>query len=262
MIVMLVNNIGSYNCRQDIYDPANKYINHVKVALYSLSKYSDLPVTLFLVDTPQRVGQDLKKLYGNLKIRHLSPSAQDEKVKHDWGGNPLRFVMMREKILAVKWALNDNNNKWVLFIDCDSIIRGSINGLVHQLCLPEVVKASRIVLLHRPREVEEKHKINSGVIGLTNTPETRTLVCKWYEESLVSDKLSCEQEGLWQAYKKMKDKVKLVHLDPRYNCWDWNKDPVIYHCKGKYFDYLPFKALFFPLLWEAQKKIVGKFKYS
>jgi len=255
LIVMLANNIGGYNYRKDIYNPVDKYINHIKVALLSLTKTGCcLPITVYLIDCVPEIGKDLKKLYKNLKVENIPITAQKRKTPCTWGGNPLRFVMMREKILAVKKALADDNNKWVLFIDCDVIIRGSlvplVNGLVGR-CRPY---ESRLTVLHRPEIESDGWKFNSGVIGLTNTPATKELADLWYKESLSHDELSCEQEGLYKAYSKMKDKIKLIPLESRFNGWNFRDDPVIYHCKGKYFNYLPFKSLFFPLLFEAQRK--------
>lgn len=255
MIIMLANNIGGYDYRKDVYNPIDKYINHIKVALLSLSKHCNFPVTIYLIDCIPKIGNDLKKLYKNLIVNNIFITSEDAKYPLDWGVNKIRFRMMREKILAVKNTLANENNKWVLFIDCDSIIRAPLDNLLKLILGNSPQKESRLAILHRPEAKKNANKINSGVIGLTNTLLNRMLVDEWYNEALKYDELSSEQEGLYTAYCKMKNPIKLVPLDSRYNCWNWNEDPIIYHSKKKYFDYLPFKNLFFPLLFEAYNKI-------
>lgn len=257
MIVMLANNIGGYDYRKDVFNPTDKYINHIKVSLLSLSKHCDYPVTVYLIDSVPQVGNDLKKLYKNLTVNNIFITSEDVKKPLDWGMNKIRFRMMREKILAVKNILANENNKWVLFIDCDSIIRAPLDGLLKLILGDSPQKESRFAILHRPEAEKNMHKINSGVVGLTNTLLNRMLVDEWYNEALKSDALSSEQEGLYNAYCKMKNHIKLIPLDSRYNCWNWSEGPIIYHCKGKYFNFLTFKSLFFPLLLEAQNKIKG-----
>jgi len=255
MIIFLANNIDGYDYRKDVYNPVDKYINHIKVSLFSLSKHCDYPVTVYLIDCVPEIGNDLKKLYKNLTVSHISITSKDAENPLDWGVNKIRFRMMREKILAVRKALSNDDNKWVLFIDCDSIIRAPLDGLIKSILIENAQKESRIAILHRPDAEKNMYKFNSGVIGFTNTLLIRMLVVDWYKEALTSDALSCEQEGLYTVYCKMRNHIKLIPLEQKYNCWNWSEDPIIYHCKGKYFNFLTFKSLFFPLLFEAQNKI-------
>lgn len=252
MIVFLANNIGDYDYRPDVYNPIDKYINHLKVALYSLSRHCCEPVTVILIDCPSKIGYDLKKLYHNLTIKHFESSAKDQINKRNYKENPLRFIMMREKILAINNIISNTYNKWVLFLDCDIIVLGSLDPLTKSLKPNEPILKIMCRL-----QLDDAHKFNTGVIGLHNTPAIREMVNRWCEEALKIDELSCEQWGLYKAYEKYKDNIMLCPIEKQYHGWNYDENLIIYHSKGKYRDRLSWMGNFFPLLWEAQERIIG-----
>lgn len=220
-----------------ILTTANGYYFNVLRAFLASMRFNgnDYPLYLDFINGSQEMGERLKRIYPSLGINFIE-------LKNYAECSPI------DKLLRLMWtrppqimkALNDGHEQ-IASIDCDLLIRGSLEGLWDDLA-PSAFK----VFTNRKKKKNSHTFFQGGVQLFGNSPEIK----RFYSEFI--NKLNPEfgfyegQAGLYKMYKRHRSKVRLVDLPRKYNddrYRSFNPKSVIWHVKhGRISLDTPFKT--------------------
>lgn len=219
----------------------NEYIDVLKAFLMSMRLNNGVEevIKAELVNCTYEQFVDLRKIYGNIKRIPVDlPGA-------DWTKPENMVRVMRIRIPRVLELLNEGWDQ-VLFLDCDAIIRKPIDGIW------EGVEPGVLKIWHRPNKTVE-YRFQGGVVAYGNSQEVRD----YYQDFLKSlDKdwsFFQGQKNMYTVWKRHRDSIKLVSLDPTYNDSLFKKQSHIWHSKLGHFKEKRFQAEYKRYLAMAQE---------
>lgn len=137
---------------------------------------------------------------------------------------------MRLKVAAFQ---NLKLYKWVMHLDCDTLIRGEINNLIDSI--EQATNPCLFILVREHHDINMRW--NSGVM-ITNTLN-KPHMDKWleyFDNKVKSDKqfeFMTDQITLYSSYLDSKPKPQIFSLTTKYNDMECKPDGVIWHIKGK-----------------------------
>jgi lipopolysaccharide biosynthesis glycosyltransferase len=120
-----------------------------------------------------------------------------------------------------------NKFDYVLYLDCDVIVRGSLDGIWDNISL-------NTLMIHYNENSKNYGKFNTGIMLLGRG--LIEMVREWKDISLRSKLKDSypEQKILYKLYERNIKTVNLVSLDEKYNDCRFLKNSIIWHYKGKH----------------------------
>ena len=136
----------------------------------------------------------------------------------------------------------------ILFLDGDVIIKKNINCVFNLLKKYDILFRYRPILnILGPLGTSDGAKVNSGVVVIANNQITKDFLFTLKSEVFNFLKLNkdpviytqnskvitaLDQEIIWNIYKKMRNKIKFLPLDDKFNDSYFRNDSYIWHAKG------------------------------
>ena len=121
---------------------------------------------------------------------------------------------------------NMNDNKYLIWLDVDTLVRGNIQEFIDILLLDSPTVA---VQCRYDRRDEEKFQV--AVVGININETTKETISKWNiyakENHWFADQL-----GLYKA--AVETNINIKDIGSMYNDSEFNSSSLIWHCKGNY----------------------------
>lgn len=186
------------------------YIDHLHILINSLNITNpDLKKRLILINFPKDIE------FKNTKVEHLTITGTDNYIKNT--SAHIRTEMFIDEM---------NTEPYLIWVDADTIIRNSLNGLISMLDS----QTGKLAVLHRmDRRDEEKFQV--AVVGI-NTKDISKETIKLWNKYAKEDDWFADQLGLYKA--AIQTGIDRIDIGSKYNDQYFNKDSIIWHCKGSY----------------------------
>lgn len=197
------------------------YLEECLVSIYSLKKYNKNVEVILVVDdfTEMRL-----KSYEE-KVSELV----DNIVSQTFESN----LSSRLRSRFLKTSLRELIKGDFLFLDCDTIVSGDIEGIFHlscdvgmvldghrELCLGERYEdvLKNIQVFEKDVSVIEYKYFNSGVIYCRDTEIAHKIFRMWHSEYIKSNRYGNLQDQLPLHFVNSRIHGKIVEMDGKYNC--------------------------------------------
>lgn len=225
----------------------NDYLDVLKVFLVSMAinTKQQYLICADLINGNEDIYNRLKKIYGNLKINHI------EFPKADWRVRENLLPLMYKRLPRMYEMMNEGYGQ-ILSIDCDSIIRGSIDGIWDSV-EPDVIKILERIDKRKEKKKKFFTRFQAGVHIFGNSVSIREYYKAFMDELGDKWEFKVGQAAIYTVYLKFKDKIKLVQMPEAYNDSKFRNDSIIWHCKLSHFSETPFQNEFKKYLIEANK---------
>jgi len=225
----------------------NYYLDVLKVFLVSMRLNSRCNETICadLINGTPDIYYRLKNIYENLTINHIAmPSV-------DWIVRENLLPLMYKRLPRMYETMNVGYDQ-IMTIDCDSIVRGPIDGIW------DGVEPDTIKILERPSARKEKKKrfftrFQAGIHIFGNSTNIRKYYKAFMDELGDRWEFKSGQAAIYTVYLKFKDKIRLVQMPEKYNDSTFKEDSIIWHCKFSHFAETPFQNEFKNYLTEANR---------
>jgi hypothetical protein len=218
--------------------PDKYYYNQLIAFLMSIKMNSPKHMRLmrvFLANYPKDLEMKLKKAFHDVEFEN----------------NPLKMIDKRGFGVIVDRAIRviecfDKYKESVVWLDTDILVRGDISELLE-------IKPKQLKILYR-KGSPERVRINAGVFNIGYSKETYDFICEWYNRIKVNKRWGQGQLEFWRAYKRHRDKVKMIELSLKYNSTGkFNDEYIIWHCKKGHFDRVKYQEEYKDYLAKAEK---------
>ena len=203
------------------------YIDNLKFLLKSINIFHpEEQVIIYLINYTNKNDGEFTNIHPNIKIKHINKNGSNIEIRNF-------SAHLRAQ------ALLENFNKdvpHILWLDVDIIIRRSISNLLKISTQIPTIK----ILVRRGNA--HNCRFQSAVFALNNTVTTKKMLKWWADYIETNDKTNnidgwfADQHGLYLGC--LKFNINVSQLSEQYNDSTFKPTSTIWHCKGKYKNYL------------------------
>ncbi len=215
------------------------FLNEAFCLIKSCARHMpEQPFYLFLVNDQNTPDETIQKWHPDIVLERVSWPFQSER----WRG-----IMCSARSIPIEKALEKYRQK-LLYLDADTLVRGPLTDLFHDLDRYDLMIKHRPQLNHLgPAGSQFASRFNSGVIAIRPSSvglkfaheynlalqgyvaSGRPLELHLLEEKIVS---YIDQELLYLTYLRLKDGLSFYPLPAKYNDARFMPDSLIWHGKG------------------------------
>ncbi len=218
----------------------DKYLDEAQYLIKSCARHApDVRFHLFLVNSSEDRVANLRRIHPKLDVQHVS-----------WPRDAARWrgIMCCARSIPIA-ELTATSHEPVIYLDSDIILRKSPVGLFKELEQHDLLIRLRPNMTQiGPVGTPHAAKFNSGVIAIRPNPSTIAFaeeynntmrawidagkpIIEWREEDKTDAYI--DQEFLYLAYEKFKDRLKFKPLPDEYNDAKFHPESTIWHGKGR-----------------------------
>lgn len=151
------------------------YLKFVRVLFNSIKVNVKIPFKFHLhaINIPDKVLDSFSKNYNNLTI------SKDNIILDDTPNKDIVFKKSKKECYCANIRANvllnllEKENKYILYLDADSIVRKDLNHLLNLL------KKNDIIIFRRDYQEEPRLKVLTSLIGLNNNNNTKKFIENW-----------------------------------------------------------------------------------
>jgi len=218
----------------------DKYLDEAQYLIKSCARHAPkIRFHLFLVNSSNERVAPLRQIHPNLEVRHVTW----ERDASRWRG-----IMCCARSIPIA-ELIATSTEPVIYLDSDIIMRKSPAGLLKELDQHDLLIRLRPNMTQLgPVGTPHAAKFNSGVIAIRPNPTTIAFaeeynntmrawieagkpIIEWREEDKTDAYI--DQEFLYLAYEKFKDRLSFKPLPDEYNDAKFHAASTLWHGKGR-----------------------------
>jgi len=155
-------------------------------------------------------------------------------------------IMSCHRTMIIKEALHDYDR--VAYIDCDAIIRKSLDEFWHD------VEPNCIKVMHRPH-ADQNCKFQAGIFAIGKSPNVVKMIDEYDKRVQRNVYFLAEQQMLYEAWHG--SDVSLVEMGSEFNDWHFDDQSTIWHCKANHFTEKKYQKEYRRHLDAAYAKVLG-----